>query len=188
MQPLSLSPLQNILHNPPLGQCFSERNLFLWIASLNSVLLGTRYSTNLKRVWWSRAYRTSHRGTRWPCYVLLSKLSPLWRYVVFVHWMMCCPVGFPYTPLHKSGLDVYIALWRMFLKGEGDRERGDIYIFFLFKSVHWHLVCFMVGALTQYMPGMQNLQAMLLFVKEQCWTTPPLILIRLPLNWWSFDI
>ena len=30
------------------------------------------------------------------------------------------------------------------------------------------------------MPGMQSLKALLLYVKEQCWTTPPSILITLP--------
>ena len=42
-----------------------------------SVLLRTWFSMNWKRVWWFRTYEPFYRGTRWPCHVLLSKLSAL---------------------------------------------------------------------------------------------------------------
>ena len=71
---LSLSTFKNVLH-APLGQMF-EKKLFLFqMASLNRVLLGTRYYMNMT-AWWSWTYHTCHRRTRWPCYVLLS---PFWR-------------------------------------------------------------------------------------------------------------
>ena len=70
--PLPIS-FKNVVRPP-------KRKLFLfWIASLNRVLLGTRYFMNSKRVWWSWTYHASHRGTRLPYCVLFSKLSPLWR-------------------------------------------------------------------------------------------------------------
>ena len=75
MKKYPLLPLLIYLQKHP--PCPFEPNvwkkLFLFqMASLNRVLLGTRYYMNSKRAWWSWTYHTCHRRTRWPCYVLLS--------------------------------------------------------------------------------------------------------------------
>ena len=43
---LSLFIFKNILHSPPLGQCLKQSYFLLWMASLNRVSVGIRYSMN----------------------------------------------------------------------------------------------------------------------------------------------